>query len=131
MNYPPIWGTRRIGPDLIRESGLRSNDWHVAHFWNPPDVSPTSVMPRYPWFFEKDDPSTKENESLMPNKKGLSIIAYLQWLGSSQINPRETQHSIGAIERAFAAPESASPANELPTTAPTVAPKAQPPEDDY
>jgi len=96
MNYPPLWGTRRIGPDLIRQSGVHSNDWHVAHFWNPPDVSPTSVMPRYPWFYEADGKT--------PNKKGLSIIAYVQWLGSWQPNVKETVHGIGAIERTFAAP---------------------------
>jgi hypothetical protein len=47
----------------------------VAHFFNPPDVSPTSVMPSYRWFFD-------ENE--LPNRTGLSIIAYMQWLGSGE-----------------------------------------------
>ena len=36
--------TRRIGPDLIRRGGRQSNDWHVAHFYNPPDVNPRSVI---------------------------------------------------------------------------------------
>jgi hypothetical protein len=31
-------------------------------------------MPAYPWYFD-GEPST-------PNKKGLSLILYLQWLGS-------------------------------------------------
>lgn len=97
MNYPPIWGTRRVGPDLIREAGRQSNDWHVAHFWNPPDVSPTSVMPRYTWFFE-DDGKT-------PNKRGLSIIAYVQWLGSWHNNQEENIHQIRAIEKAYKKPE--------------------------
>jgi len=34
---------------------------------------PVSVMPRYPWFFDQDG---------YPNKKGMAIITYVQWLGS-------------------------------------------------
>lgn len=73
LQMPPLFGTRRVGPDLIREAGRRSNDWHMAHFHNPVDVVPTSVMPSYPWFFDKDG---------QPNKQGLAIVTYVQWLGS-------------------------------------------------
>lgn len=52
MNLPHLFGTRRVGPDLIRQSGKHSNDWHVAHFYEPKYTSPYSVMPGYPWFFE-------------------------------------------------------------------------------
>lgn len=69
---PHLFGTRRIGPDLIRESGKHGNDWHVAHLYDPTLVSPLSVMPRYSWFFDGD----------RPNKKGLAMVAYMQWLGS-------------------------------------------------
>jgi len=72
MFLPHLFGTRRIGPDLIRESGRHGNDWHVAHFYDPTLVSPASVMPRYTWFFDGE----------VPNKKGLGMITYLQWLGS-------------------------------------------------
>lgn len=51
LQRPVLWGTRRVGPDLTNEGGLRSNDWHVAHFADPKTTSPGSVMPRYPWFF--------------------------------------------------------------------------------
>lgn len=91
LNKPPLWGTRRIGPDLVRRGGKNSNDWHVAHFWNPKDINPVSVMPPFPWFFEDD--------GLTPNKRGLSIIAYVQWLGSWQNSREETVHQIGDIER--------------------------------
>jgi len=69
---PHLFGTRRVGPDLIRESGRHGNDWHAAHFFDPTLVSPASVMPRYSWFFDGET----------PNKKGLSVITYMQWLGS-------------------------------------------------
>ena len=65
--------TRRVGPDLSREAARRSNDWHHAHFFQPTNVVPTSVMPAYPWFFDDDD---------YPNRRGIAIITYLQWLGS-------------------------------------------------
>jgi cbb3-type cytochrome c oxidase subunit II len=70
---PQLMGTRRVGPDLSRESGFRSNDWHVAHFYNPQSVAPTSVMPGYTWFYDGRE----------PNKKGIAIITYMQWLGSN------------------------------------------------
>jgi len=73
LQRPVLFGTRRVGPDLFREAALRSNDWHVAHFYDPVLVSPTSVMPSYRWFFDEND---------YPNRDGLSIITYVQWLGS-------------------------------------------------
>ncbi len=73
LMMPQLMGTRRVGPDLSRESGFRSNDWHVAHFYNPQSVAPTSVMPRYTWFFD----------GRQPNKKGIAIVTYMQWLGSN------------------------------------------------
>lgn len=55
LQLPQLFGTRRVGPDLIRISGKYSNDWHFAHFFRPRDVVPDSVMPEYRWFFEKTD----------------------------------------------------------------------------
>ncbi|MFK7759816.1 MAG: cytochrome-c oxidase, cbb3-type subunit I [Phycisphaerales bacterium] len=51
---PFQWGSRRIGPDLAREGGRKSHFWHYEHFKNPADVSPGSIMPRYPWLLSKD-----------------------------------------------------------------------------
>lgn len=135
LQRPVLWGTRRVGPDLTHEGGLRSNDWHVAHFWDPQAVTPDTVMPRFRWFLREGwqvrrridpdvaqrrglDPQTvyalpgvhdteedaraaleaararlpsslaAESErmtvgpGLGPNADGLSLIAYLQWLGT-------------------------------------------------
>lgn len=106
LNMPPLWGTRRIGPDLIRRGGKQSNDWHVAHFFNPPDVNPVSVMPSYPWFYEDD--------GLTPNKKGLSIIAYVQWLGSWIPSPEENVYEVPLIEETFPASSVAVPRRGVP-----------------
>jgi len=76
LQMPQLFGTRRVGPDLVRESGLHSNDWHVVHFRRPRDVSPTSVMPSFPWFVDR------LAGALVPNRRGFAIITYVQWLGS-------------------------------------------------
>lgn len=74
LQRPVMFGTRRVGPDLSREGGRRSNDWHAVHFFRPVDTSAGSPMPPYPWLF--DGASNK------PNAKGLALITYVQWLGS-------------------------------------------------
>ncbi len=76
LQMPPLLGTRRVGPDLVRQANVHSSDWHFAHFYNPRSVSPTSVMPPFPWFFDTD------GERIVPNRDGFSIVTYVQWLGS-------------------------------------------------
>ena len=53
-DMPHFFGTRRTGPDLHREGGLRVDDWHLAHFYNPRFTVPRSVMPAFPWLFDKN-----------------------------------------------------------------------------
>lgn len=74
LQRPVMFGTRRVGPDLSREGGRRSNDWHAVHFFKPTMVSSDSPMPEYPWLFEGAPDK--------PNRRGLALIAYVQWLGS-------------------------------------------------
>ncbi|MBK8645348.1 MAG: cytochrome-c oxidase, cbb3-type subunit I [Gemmatimonadetes bacterium] len=45
--HPFLWGSRRIGPDLAREGGMKSNLWHLRHFQNPREVNAKSIMPAY------------------------------------------------------------------------------------
>ncbi len=52
-DFPYQWGSKRTGPDLAREGGLRSDDWHYFHMLDPRSVSPGSNMPNYPWLFKK------------------------------------------------------------------------------
>lgn len=74
LQRPVLFGTRRVGPDLCREGGRRSNDWHAVHFFRPRDLSAGSPMPDYPWLFDGGPDK--------PNERGLAIITYVQWLGS-------------------------------------------------
>jgi len=90
MNLPHLFGTRRVGPDLIREHGVHSNDWHAAHFYNPRNVAPYSVMPSYPWFFDDDK---------RPNERGLALITYVQWLGSWVPEVPLTIYNLDVVEK--------------------------------
>jgi cytochrome c oxidase cbb3-type subunit 2 len=51
--HPFLWGSKRTGPDLARVGGRYSDDWHLAHLYDPRDVVPESNMPAFPWLFEK------------------------------------------------------------------------------
>ena len=75
LQRPVMFGTRRVGPDLSREGGRRANDWHAVHFFDPSSVVPGSPMPKYPWFYDDGDIEK-------PNKRGIAVMTYVQWLGS-------------------------------------------------
>jgi len=75
FDIPHLYGTRRIGPDLSRESGRRSDDWHLAHLWNPRSTVPGSLMPKYTWLFEEKDGKWQ------PTERATDLVAYLQNLG--------------------------------------------------
>lgn len=74
--YPQQWGTRRIGPDLSRESGKRSDGWQYAHLYDPRSTVPQSVMPGYRWLF-----SEQPDGSVVPNEDAEALVAYLNYLG--------------------------------------------------
>ncbi|MCK6511543.1 cytochrome-c oxidase, cbb3-type subunit I [Myxococcota bacterium] len=57
-DHPFQWGSRRIGPDLHREGGRRTDDWHYKHMMNPRGTQgevlvENSIMPPYPWLAHK------------------------------------------------------------------------------
>jgi cytochrome c oxidase cbb3-type subunit I/II len=72
-DYPQLWGTRRIGPDLSRENGLRTDDWHYTHLFNPRSTVPDSIMPSYPWMFDRS--------AAKPTGNALDLVAYIRSLG--------------------------------------------------
>ena len=51
-DVPHLFGTRRIGPDLLRVGLKYSDEWHYAHFWDPRMLSPDSVMAPYRGLFD-------------------------------------------------------------------------------
>jgi cbb3-type cytochrome c oxidase subunit II len=77
FDYPHLWGTRRIGPDLSREGSIRTEDWQFAHLYAPRAVVPDSVMPAFPSLFD--------GGADRPAQSARDLLAYLESLGQ----PRE------------------------------------------
>jgi mono/diheme cytochrome c family protein len=76
FDYPHLWGTRRIGPDLARESGNRPEDWHLAHLFSPRAIVPDSVMPSYAALFD--------GAADRPRQEARDLVAYLDSLGRAR-----------------------------------------------
>ncbi|MGD1890624.1 MAG: cytochrome-c oxidase, cbb3-type subunit I [Cyclobacteriaceae bacterium] len=53
-DHPFLCGSKRTGPDLLREGGKYPDSWHYHHMLDPTSMSPGSIMPPYPWLYEKD-----------------------------------------------------------------------------
>jgi cytochrome c oxidase cbb3-type subunit 2 len=76
FDYPQLWGTRRIGPDLSREGSIRSLDWQLSHLYAPRALVPDSIMPPYPWLFD--------GAPDRPAQEGRDLLAYLETLGRAR-----------------------------------------------
>ncbi len=75
-DQPHFLGTRRIGPDLSREGGKYSDDWHYSHFYYPRQMVPGSIMPAFTWLFDDTD---KVNPK--PKQDARDLVSYVQTLG--------------------------------------------------
>lgn len=103
---PFLWGSKRTGPDLHRMGGKYTDTWHEVHLLNPRSVVPESIMPAYPWLFERNASQAGNIEKKMKALKTLghpytddeianassaleglreidALVRYLQMLGSS------------------------------------------------
>ena len=76
LDYPHLWGTRRIGPDLSRANATRSDDWHFVHLFSPRAVVSQSVMPAYPRLFD--------GAPDRPRQEARDLVAYLNSLGRAR-----------------------------------------------
>ncbi|MDX1490778.1 MAG: cbb3-type cytochrome c oxidase subunit I [Pseudohongiellaceae bacterium] len=76
FDSPHLWGTRRVGPDLSREGGVRSQDWHFAHLYDPRSVVPSSIMPSYRSMFA--------GSALAPKQEARDLVAYIGSLGRAR-----------------------------------------------
>jgi len=53
-DHPFLWGSKRTGPDLMREGGKYPNSWHYFHMRESTSMSPGSIMPNYAWLLENE-----------------------------------------------------------------------------
>jgi len=85
-DQPHFLGTRRIGPDLSREGGKLSDDWHYSHFYYPRQMVPGSIMPAFTWLFSfAPDDLVKANP--IPTPDARDLVAYVQTLGYGRLVP--------------------------------------------
>jgi cytochrome c oxidase cbb3-type subunit 2 len=75
---PAILGTERTGPDLSQEGGEHPGDWHLAHFMDPRNTRPLSLMPSWEFL---------GRESID------ALTAYVQALGGTDAD-RRTQRQL-------------------------------------
>jgi cytochrome c oxidase cbb3-type subunit 2 len=119
-DHPFLWGSKRTGPDLAREGGLRPDSWHYQHYTSPQQMFPKSNMPAYA--FLKGRPL--DAEAILAHLSGLAgfhpelrtdlatvqaslagkdeldaLVAYTQWLGHA-VQRRQA----GAVDLAAANP---------------------------
>jgi hypothetical protein len=84
---PLMLGETRLGPDLTAV-GLRRPDkmWHLTHLYDPKLQVSGSIMPRYPFLFEKrkrgsvpspDALPINGDEEIIPSEKAEALVAYL------------------------------------------------------
>jgi cytochrome c oxidase cbb3-type subunit 2 len=76
QQQPPLIGNRRQGPDLAEVGSRRSELWLKAHFYNPPDVSGSSIMPSYAFLFR--------------DQRGEDLVAYLLSLKTAGVPEHQT-----------------------------------------
>jgi cytochrome c oxidase cbb3-type subunit 2 len=96
---PSILGSERTGPDLTSIAQRNPSDtWHLMHLFNPRIVVPESIMPGYPWLFEKkreagiDDvvvnvPPTliSPGEVVVATQNAKDLVAYLLTLKQTKL----------------------------------------------
>ena len=52
FDRPKLFGPGGVGPDLSREGLKYGDEWHLAHFWNPPGITQGSLMGGFSGLFE-------------------------------------------------------------------------------
>lgn len=63
FDRPHQWGSKRTGPDIARVGGKYPDLWHYRHMLDPRSVVEQSIMPAYPWLFDK-----KTDFDILPKK---------------------------------------------------------------
>jgi cytochrome c oxidase cbb3-type subunit I/II len=102
-DHPFLWGSRRLGPDLAREGGLKSNLWHVRHFADPREINPRSIMPAYAHLAtnELDFASIQKRVDVMV----MLGVPYGEAVNSAESMAREQANALAEDVRATGGPD--------------------------
>jgi len=112
---PVMLGTSRTGPDLTNIGERQpSYDWHYAHLYNPQITSKGSVMPPYPFLFEKrrvpasgptegalklgGEFAVEEGWEVVPKPEARQLVEYLRSLKTSVDLPEAPLPKPAAVE---------------------------------
>lgn len=68
-DIPPTFGAMGIAPDLSRTGLKYGDEWHWAHFWNPPMVKTGSIMGGFSGYFE----NSPEPVAIVDGPKGPTL----------------------------------------------------------
>jgi len=71
-DHPFLWGSKRTGPDLMREGGKRPNLWHFNHMFEPESMMYGSIMPNYQWIV-KNDYDASDIQAKMKTLRALGV----------------------------------------------------------
>lgn len=98
FDMPHLLGTMRTGPDLAN-IGARQNsrEWFYLHFYNPQITSPGSIMPQFPFLFDKVPASAPRSSDavrlpekwsstpafIVPKNRARDLVTYLLTLDKS------------------------------------------------
>lgn len=103
-SHPFQWGSKRTGPDLAREGGLRPHYWHVRHMEDPRSVTANSIMPAYPHMLTNplDLTTTRDKIDVML----MLNVPYPKWVSNDPAAyAREQAKEIAAEIEAQGGPE--------------------------
>lgn len=103
FDRPHQLGTMRTGPDLLNVGArLPSRDWHLTHLYQPRAIFGWSIMPAYPYLFERKKAAAEGDvvvrlppeyqpagEVVVARQEALDLAAYLQSLNRTYQNGQD------------------------------------------
>jgi len=89
-DHPFLWGSKRTGPDLMREGQKYPNLWHYNHLVDPRTMSPGSIMPSYHWLADQTLDTTTT----------AAKISAMKWLGVPYPDGFENTANVELIKQA-------------------------------
>ncbi len=89
-DQPVLLGSLRLGPDLANIGARQTNaTWHLLHLYRPKSTSPGSIMPPYPFLFEKR--KLRRGEARSPDALALNDAS-----SAEEIVPRPEAEALSA-----------------------------------
>lgn len=110
---PHLLGTMRTGPDLFNVGArLPSRGWHLTHLYQPRAIFGWSIMPAYPYLFERKEhaepgdvvvilPADRAPKKgvIVAKREALDLVAYLQSLDHTFPAPSRAVRDDGYAEK--------------------------------